>query len=63
MYKVYDIQTGYNYSQTYCVVAKSMGDAERIFLAKHDGPTHIKEIELHSEYVQIQDVDEQAKED
>lgn len=62
MYKVYDIQTGYNYSQTHCVVAKSMGDAERIFLAKY-GPTHIKEIELHAEYVQIQDFDEQAKED
>ena len=58
---VYDIETGYNYSQIYCVVAESMGEAERIFKAKY-WPTEIKSISLHSVYVQIQKYDEQKKE-
>ena len=59
--KVFDIQTGYNYSQRHCVVADSMADAERIFNAKY-WPTDIRSIELHSEYVQIQKYDEQITE-
>ena len=53
MLKVYDIMTPFNYSQTHSVVAESMGDAERIFLEEHPNIT-IKEIQLHSEYVQVQ---------
>ena len=60
--KVYDIETGFNYSQNHCVVAESMAEAERIFLAKY-WPITIKSIKLHSEYVQIQNYDEQAKEE
>jgi len=58
---VYDIETGYNYSQIHCVVAESMGEAERIFKAKY-WPVDIKSISLHSVYVQIQKYDEQKKE-
>jgi hypothetical protein len=58
--KVFNVQTGYSYSQKHCVVAENMAEAERIFLAKY-WPTTIKSIELHSEYVQIQKWDEQAK--
>jgi len=38
-----------------------MAEAERIFNSKH-WPSKRKEIILYSEYVQIQGVDEQAKE-
>lgn len=55
--KVYDIDPGY---QTHCVVAESMAEAERVFLKKYPYNT-IKEIRLHSEYVQIQKYDEQAQ--
>lgn len=58
--KVYDIITAYTGSQTHSVVAKSMGEAERIFLAKY-GPTTIQEIRLHATYVQVQTHDKQAK--
>jgi hypothetical protein len=58
---VYDIETGYSYSQIHCVVAENMGEAERIFKAKY-WPTEIKSISLHSVYVQIQKYDEQKKE-
>ena len=57
---VYDIETGFSYSQKYSVVAENMAEAERIFLAKY-WPTTIKSITLHSEYVQIQKYDEQPK--
>jgi len=60
MMKVFDIENGYSYSQTHSVVAENMAEAERIFLAKY-WPTTIKAIKLHSEYVQIQGIDEQAK--
>jgi len=59
--KVFDIEDGFTYSKTHSVVAENMGEAERIFLAKY-GPTTIKAIKLHSEYVQIQGIDEQVKE-
>jgi hypothetical protein len=58
--KVYDIETGFSYSQKHSVVAENMAEAERIFLAKY-WPTTIKSITLHSEYVQIQTYDEQPK--
>lgn len=50
--KVYDIQTGYNYSQVHSVVANNMADAEKAYLAEYPYNT-IKEIKLHSEYVLI----------
>lgn len=58
--KVFDIVDGYSYSQTHSVVAENMAEAERIFLSKY-WPTTIKAIHLHSEYVQIQGIDEQPK--
>ena len=58
--KVFDVETSHSYSQTHSVVAENMAEAERIFLAKY-WPTTIKAIRLHSEYVQIQGIDEQAK--
>lgn len=57
---VYDIEDGLSYSQTHCVVAEGMAEAERIFLAKY-WPATIKSIRLHSEYVQIQKYDEQTR--
>ncbi len=57
---VYDINTVYSHSQTHSVVAESMAEAERVFKAKY-WPTKIESITLHSEYVQIQTHDEQAK--
>ena len=51
--KVYDILTPFNYSQTHCVVAKSMGDAERLYKEKY-GPIRIAEIKLHAEHVIVQ---------
>lgn len=58
--KVYDIETIGTYSQIHSVIAESMAEAERIFIAKY-WPCHIKAIKLHSEYVQIQKWDEQPK--
>ena len=58
--KVFDIATDGAWSQVHSVVADSIGEAERIFLGKY-WPCAIKEIKLHSEYVQIQKYDEQAK--
>ena len=58
--KVYDIKTHSNYSQIHTVVADNMAEAERIFLAKYK-PIVIESITLYSEYVQIQQYDEQAK--
>lgn len=58
--KVYKIKTCH-VDQTHCVVADSMGEAERIFKAKY-WPVTIIDIELLSEYVQIQTHDEQPKE-
>lgn len=61
--KVFDIITPYGgCAQVHSVVADNMAEAERIFLAKYQ-PTTIVEIKLHSEYVQIQKYDEQAKEE
>ena len=58
--KVFDIETDFTYSQTHSVVAENIAEAERIFLGQY-WPTTIKAIRLHSEYVQIQGVDEQKK--
>ena len=58
--KVYDIDDGYTYSQTHSVVAENMAQAERIFHLKYPYNT-IKRITLHSEYVQIQGIDEQQE--
>ena len=54
MMKVFDILTPFNYSQTHSVVAESMGKAEETF-RKGYPYTEIREIRLHSSYVQIQD--------
>ena len=58
--KVFDIETNYSITQPHSVVAESMAEAERIFLGQY-WPTTIKAIRLHSEYVQIQGIDEQKK--
>ena len=58
----YDILTSYNYSQTHCVVAKSIADAEKIFKLKYHYQT-ILEIKLHSNYVQIQGIDDKTQDD
>ena len=58
---IYDIEDGFNYSQTHSVVAENMAEAERIYKAKY-WPIEIKSIKLHSEYVQIQKYDEKPKE-
>ena len=58
--KVYDINTNCTRSQIHSVVAESIAEAERIYMAKY-WPTTINSIELHSEYVQIQKHDEQSK--
>ncbi len=57
---IYDIETAYSFSQTHCVVAENMAEAERVFTAKY-WPTEIRSIRLHSAYVQIQKYDEQKK--
>lgn len=59
--KVYDIETKYNNGQIHSVVAETMGEAEKIFFGKY-WPVTITKISLHSEYVQIQNYDEQRKE-
>jgi hypothetical protein len=50
MKNVYNILTPWNYSQTKCVVAENMAEAERLFLKKYPY-TKILKIELYSEYV------------
>ena len=57
--KVYDIHTHYTVSKIHSVVAESIAEAERIFSGKYRDIT-INSISLHSEYVQIQNYDEQA---
>ena len=56
----YKISTGYGDYLNYLVIADNMAEAERIFKAKY-WPTTIKSIDLISEYVQIQNFDEQPK--
>ena len=53
--KVYKIKTPYNYSQTSCVVADSMGEAEKLFLEKYPDTT-ILGIEKISDYVIVKKV-------
>jgi len=53
---IYSIET--NYKSATCVVASSMGEAERIFRSKYSA--EILSIRLHFKDVQIQDLDEQA---
>jgi len=48
--KVFNILTPYNYSQQSCVVADSIGEAEKLFLQKYPNSTILK-IEKHSDYV------------
>jgi hypothetical protein len=55
--KVFDIETGFNYSQIHSVVADNMGEAERVFRARY-WPTEIKAIRLHAEYVLVQGIDD-----
>ena len=52
MLKVYNIITAFNYSQTHCVVAGSMAEAEKIYKDKYND-IEIKKIELHSNYVLV----------
>lgn len=59
--KIYKIKTGFGDRQNHCVVADNIGQAERIFKAKYS-PITIISIELISEYVQIQNFDEQSNE-
>jgi hypothetical protein len=49
---VYNIHTPFNHSQTSCVVAENMADAEATFLKEYPHTT-INSIELHSKYVLI----------
>ena len=52
--KVFNILTHFNYAQTSCVVAEDMATAERLF--KKEYPyTEILKIELHSNYVIVQE--------
>ena len=60
MMKVFDIIEECFSSQTHSVVAENMAEAERIYHGKYPYNT-IKEIKLHSEYVQIQKYDEQPE--
>ena len=60
MFNVYDISTGTGDYQIHSVVAKNMAEAERIFRGKY-WPTTIKAITIHSEYVLVQDMDEQPR--
>ena len=55
MLKVYNILTPYNYSQTSCVVAESMAEAEKLFLEKYPNTTILK-IEKHADYVIVKEV-------
>lgn len=51
--KVYDIDDGFGYSQTHCVVADNMGEAEELFCQKYK--TTVRAIKLHSEYVIVKE--------
>ena len=59
--KAFKICTGFGDYQNHLVIADNMAQAERIFNGKY-WPTTIKSIELISDYVQIQNYDEQKKE-
>ena len=59
MMKVYDIETAYNYGQVHSVVAESMAEAERLHKTKYPYTT-IREIKLHSEYVIVAELMEEA---
>jgi ribosome biogenesis protein Nip4 len=48
--KVYNIIAPGTYSQTHCVVAKNMGEAEALYLKEYPGSS-IEKIELHAVYV------------
>jgi len=58
--RAFRITTGYGDYQNNLVIAENMAQAERIFNNKY-WPATIRGIELYSEYVQIQEYDEQAK--
>ena len=49
---IYDVDSGDGYYQCHSVVAKNIGDAEKTYKLKYPNCT-IKEISLHSVYVQI----------
>jgi len=57
--KVYDVYDNFSGSPT-IVVADNMAQAERIYVAKYKHNT-IRKIELHSEYVLVQGIDEQQE--
>ena len=59
MMKIYDIDTTYNYGQVHSVVADSMAEAERLYKEKYPYTT-IREIKLHSEYVIVAELMEEA---
>lgn len=58
--KAFRITTGFGDYQNHLVIADNMAEAERIFNGKY-WPTVIKAIELYSNYVQVQKLDEQPK--
>ena len=49
--KVYNIQTPFNYSQTSCVVARDMAEAEKLFKDEYGFTTKIVSITIHADYV------------
>lgn len=51
--KVFNINLRIFYSDRYCVVAETMGDAERLFKAEHPN-IDILSITLHSDHVIVQ---------
>ena len=55
--KVYDVYDGFfGATQIHSVVADNMAQAERLFVAKYKHA--IRKIEVHSEYVLVQGLDE-----
>jgi len=59
--KIYDVYDGFSCAaQIHSVVADNMAQAERIYVAKYKHNT-IRKIELHSEYVLVQGIDEQQE--
>jgi len=61
--KVYDIYDGFSSAfQIHSVVADNMAQAERIYIAKYKSRI-IRKIELHSEYVLVQGLDEPQEAD
>jgi len=55
--KVYDVYDGFcGATQIHSVVANNMAQAERLFVAKYKHS--VQKIELHSEYVLVQGIDE-----